>query len=316
MGVSNAPGKARTARGHGAKVQRSSVQLRHPVHGLPVRSEHQRDQDRGRLAKDTAVDTAVWVKGQGSSRLSSGSSTRSRARQAGIDWLSRQIRRGQGVRFLGFDTIRDGLAALIQWSNHFARRALNRAFQAMNADDSALPGIYSSPGPPWSGRVRATIDGVLGLARTLWETASAYVSTLRRGRGIIDSWPFRQLPDFLAVQGARSSSTTCARLGPGCGTSSRVLNDLRARARQILESIEAFVARIVDIRHPGRHRDRKRLAEAWEFVKALAADPIGLIQPHIDKLAATLNAEAPPKAKALGNNRSKRASASSRARAS
>lgn len=256
------------------------------------------------LAKDTAVDTAGWAKDKVVAGFEWVFDKIKGLVTAGIDWLSSRFDDIKEFASSAFDTIRNGLAALIDQITSPAE-LLTKAFQAMDAGSIAKAWglLKSGAALVWKG-MKATVDGVLSIGTGLWETASGYVSTLvNTVEAIIDSWPFRQLPLFLQAKARAIFEEFRALWARVRDFITDLLTRLRAHARQILESIEAFVTRIVDYSIDIVIDTVKQLAEMWEFVRAVAADPIGFIKPHTDKLAGTLNAEAPPKAVALGNEK-------------
>lgn len=256
------------------------------------------------IVKDTAVDSAGWVKDKAVAGVEWVFDRIKDLIDSGADWLRGKFEEIKAFASTCFDTVTNGLAALI---GHLTSptELLTSAFKALDAGaiGRAWSMLRSGVALVWKG-MRATIDAVLRIGTGLWDVASGFVSRLFGVvNGLIESRPFGLLPDFLQSR-ARALVTMFDRLWAEINAFiTDLLQRLREFTNQILDAISTFADNVVSY---GIHvviDTVKKLADAWEFVKTVAADPIGFIKPHTDKLAATLNAEAPPKAVALGHEK-------------
>ena len=216
---------------------------------------------------------------------------------AGIDWLEAKYTAIKEFAKSSFGTINNGLKALLERVTSPAE-LLTDAFRMMNGGLLATAWNLLKSGVTlvWRG-IKTTIDSVLSIGTGLWDAVSGFVSGLFDTLdGIFDSWAFGMLPKSVQ-SGARWLYNKVRALWEEIRDFiTDLLRRLREYADRILGAIERFVKGITEFAIDTVISTVKAIADAWEFIETVAADPIGYIRPHIDKLAAELNAEAPPKA--------------------
>lgn len=249
------------------------------------------------LAKDAVVDSASYVADQAVSAFDWVFEKIKGLISDGIDWLTRKYEAIKEFAVTAFDTINIGIDSLKGFITVPAE-LLTKAFESLDSDllGTAWSMLKTGATLAWKG-IKAIIDGVLDSATGLWDTVTGYVTTLfDRVEGIMDSWPFQQLPDFLQS----SARALFAEIRDLWVKVRDFLTDLLKRLKEyteeIVKSLETFVQNIVDYAIETVISTVKRIRGAWDFIANVASDPIGFIRPHTDKLAAQLNAEALPKA--------------------
>ena len=249
------------------------------------------------LAKDAVVDSASYAADQAVSAFDWVFEKIKGLISDGIDWLTRKYEAIKEFAVTAFDTINIGIDSLKGFITVPAE-LLTKAFENLDSDllGTAWSMLKTGATLAWKG-IKAIIDGVLESATGLWDTVTGYVTALfDRVEGIMDSWPFQQLPDFLQS----SARALFAEIRDLWVKVRDFLTDLLKRLKEyteeIVKSLETFVQNILDYAIETVISTVKRIRGAWDFIANVASDPIGFIRPHTDKLAAQLNAEALPKA--------------------
>jgi hypothetical protein len=249
------------------------------------------------LAKDAVVDTAVagfnWVFDEIKGLISSG-----------IDWLNDKFSEIKEFATSSFDTVKNGLSELLGNITSPVSNIIS-AFKNMDADmlDTAWNLLTNGANLVWKG-IKSVIDGVFNLGTGIWNTVSGYVSSLfGRVNSIFNSWPFRQLPDFLQRKAKSLFSGIRSVWMRIRDFITNTLKKLRAFTDRILKTIENFVNKVVSYAIRKVVKTVRDIKNAWKFVKKVTEDPKGFIQPVVDQLAAKLNTEVPPKAIELGRQK-------------
>jgi hypothetical protein len=256
------------------------------------------------VVKDAAVDSAVWVKDQVVAGFEWVYERVKDLVMAGINWLEAKYTAIKEFAKSSFDTINNGLKALLQRVTSPAE-LLTNAVRLMNGGLLATAWNLLKSGVTlvWRG-IKTTIDGVLSIGTGLWDAVSGFVSRRFDSLdGIFDSWAFGMLPK--SVQSVARGLYRRVRVlwEEIRDFITGLLRRLREYADHVLGAIEEFANKVISFGIDAVISAVRSIAEAWEFVKTVAADPIGYIRPHTDKLAAQLDTEAPPKALAFGNEK-------------
>ena len=249
------------------------------------------------LAKDAVVDAGGYVAEQTVSAFDWVFEKVKGLISDGVDWLTTKYDAIKEFAVSAFDTINIGIDALKGFITAPAE-LLNKAFELLDSDllGTAWSMLKAGATAAWKG-IEAIINGVLESANGLWDTVSGYVTDLfDRVEGIMDSWPFQQLPDFL-----QSSARVLFQEIRDLWVKVRdFLTDLLKRLKEytdeILDSLVTFVQNIVDYGIDTVIATVKKIRESWDFITEVASDPVGFIRPLTDKLAAQINTEGPPKA--------------------
>lgn len=256
------------------------------------------------LAKDAVVDTAVWAKDRVVGAFEWVFDKIKGLVTSGIDWLNAKFGEIKEFATSSFDTVRTRLGELIG-SISSPVDLLTQAFTSMNVGllKAAWNGLKTGVRIVWTG-IRATIETVLGIGSGLWKAASGFVTGLFDTiGGIIDSWPFRQLPGFMQ----RAARSLYEELRGLWVTVRDYLSDLLRRLKTfvqgILDSIEQFAEKVANYGIQKVIDTVRAIGEAWDFVKKVAADPEGYIRPILDKVAGKIESEAPAKAVDLGEEK-------------
>lgn len=256
------------------------------------------------LARDAVVDTAVWAKDNVVGAFEWVFDKIKELVTSGITWLTDKFDEIKAFATSSFDTVRSKLSELMG-SISSPVDLLTQAFTSMNVGllKAAWNGLKAGVRMVWTG-IRVTIDAVLGIGNGLWKSASGFVNGLFSAiGGIIDSWPFRQLPGFMQ----RAARKLYEELRELWITVRDYLGDLLRRlntfVQEILDSIERFAAKITNYAIQKVIDAVRAISEAWDFVKKVAADPEGYIRPILDSLAAKIEGEAPAKAVSLGEEK-------------
>ena len=256
------------------------------------------------LAKDAVVDAGGYVADQAVSAFDWVFEKIKGLISDGVDWLTKKYDAIKEFAVTAFDTINIGIDALKGFITAPAE-LLNKAFELLDSDllGTAWSMLKAGATLAWKG-IEAIINGVLESANGLWDTVSGYVTALfDRVEGIMDSWPFQQLPDFL-----QSSARVLFQEIRDLWVKVRdFLTDLLKRLKEytdeILESLVTFVQNIVDYGIEAVIATVKKIRDSWDFISEVASDPVGFIRPHTDKLAAQINTEGPPKAMEFGREK-------------
>ena len=249
------------------------------------------------VVKDAAVDSAVWVKDQVVAGLEWVYERIKDHVMTGVHWLEAKYAAIKEFAKSSFDTINDGLKALLERVTSPAE-FLTSAVKLMNGGLLATAWNLLKSGVTlvWKG-IKTTIDSVLSIGTGLWDTVSGFVSGLFDTLdGIFDSWAFGMLPKSVQSGAWWLYNKVRVLWEEIRDFITDLLRRLREYADRILGGIERFVKDVTEFAIDTVISTVKAIADAWEFIETVAADPIGYIRPHIDKLAAELNAEAPPKA--------------------
>ncbi|ROP28315.1 eCIS core domain-containing protein [Couchioplanes caeruleus] len=256
------------------------------------------------VVKDAAVDSAVWVKDKVVAGLEWVYDRIVSVVTAGTDWLNAKYADIKNFAGSAFDSIGNGVRALLRNITSPAEM-LTAAVKMMNGDllGSAWKLLQAGVTLVWQG-IRSTIDAVLSTGTGIWDAVSSFVSGLFGTiTGILDSWPFRQLPQAVQSAARRLVDGVRALWEEIRDYLSGLLQRLRAYADQILAGIGEFADNVTSFGVDAVLSTMRKISEAWEFVKRVAADPVGFVSPYVDRLAARLNTEAPPKAVAFGEEK-------------
>lgn len=256
------------------------------------------------VAKDTVVESATWAKDKVVSGFEWVIEKIRGLVSGGIGWLNSKFEDIKKFSKTSFETVSNGLSNLLGFITAPAN-LLESAFKAMNADllGSAWKALKTGAFLVWKG-MRTTIEGVLKIGTGLWNTASGFVSNLfSTVDAIIDSWPFGQLPDFLQKEARGLVKKLRGLWNEIRNFITDLLKRLRKFVNDILDSVEGFWKKVISHGIQAVIDAVRAISEAWKFVKKIAADPIGYIRPMVDGLAAKANAEAPPKAVQIGEEK-------------
>jgi Family of unknown function (DUF6861) len=256
------------------------------------------------VAKDTVVDSAKWVKDKAVAGFQWVFDKIKDLVSAGIEWLNDKFSAIKEFAVSSFDSVRTGLSNLLAHITS-PMSLVTTAFNTMNADllATAWNALSSGASLVWNG-IKSVIDGIFKVGTGLWESASGFVTSLFDNvNSILDSWPFRQLPEFLQSEAKALFSKIRSLWEEIRGFISDTLKRLRAFADGIIKSVESFVQRVVSYAIQKVIETVGAIKKAWEFVKKIADDPEGFVRPIIDQLVGKLNTEAPPKAIELGQEK-------------
>jgi hypothetical protein len=263
------------------------------------------------IAKDAIVDSATWVKDVAVSGFEWIFDQIKELVSSGIDWLNGKFSEIKEFATSSFATLRNGLSNLLA-NITSPVSTITDAFKNMDADllGTAWNALKSGATLVWEG-FKTIVDGVFSVGTGLWNTVSGYVSSLFGSvRSLIDSWPFRQLPEFLQ-RGARELFSELQSLWEKVsGFISDTLKNLKSFTDGSLQSIESFVKKVIDYGIEKVLETVKAIKDAWTFIKKIADDPEGFVRPTVEKIAAQLNTEVPPKAIELGHEKLQEASGS------
>jgi hypothetical protein len=261
------------------------------------------------IAKNAVVDSATWVKDIAVEGFEWIFDQIKEMVSSGIDWLNGKFSEIKEFATSSFDTLRNGLSNLL--GNITSPVSLiTAAFQNMDADllGSAWNALKSGASAVWEG-FKTLVDGVFSIGTGLWNTVSGYVSSLFGSvRSLIDSWPFRQLPEFLQ-RGARALFGELQALWEKVSNFIYdTLKRLKSFTESVLQSVEDFVKKIVDSGIDKVIATIRAIKDAWIFINKIADDPEAFIRPALEKIAAKLNSEVPPQAIELGQQKLREAS--------
>lgn len=252
------------------------------------------------LARDTASDAVAWA-GDKVSEAASRIWNRIKAvAEAGIDWIAGQLDAVADFAKSSIRTIEEALKGLVQRITS-PLDLLNRLIGALDAGPIAGAWSLLSSGATavWTG-IKGTADAVLRLGQGLWSRASRYVSSMFDTLdGLFGNPVFRHLPDSWQ-RAARTLYSRAQNLWLRLRAAiTSAIAQVRRFTDGVLNEVEHFVTKVTSFAIRTVIITVTRLADAWRFVSAVAADPIGYIRPYIDRLGAKLDADAPPRAKAF-----------------
>ena len=259
------------------------------------------------IARDTVVDSATWVRDRAVEAFQWVYDKIEGLVNSGIEWLNNKFDAIKEFAKSSFDSVKNGLKSLTGLITSPASM-LTTALIGMNVGliKMAWNSLKTGANAVWKG-TKAIIDGVLRIGTGLWDTASGFVSGLfSKIDAVINSWAFRQLPDFLQ-RGARALYNRIKSLW---NTIKNFITDLLKRLRKfcsdILNAIESFVQQVVGYGIQAVLDAVQAISDGWDLVKRVAADPEGYIRPYIHQLAAKINSDTPPKAVQLGEENSQK----------
>ena len=256
------------------------------------------------IAKDAIVDSATWVKDQAVSGFEWIFDQIKELVSSGIDWLNGKFSEIKEFATSSFGTLRNGLSNLLG-NITSPVSTITDAFKNMDADllGTAWNALKGGATMVWEG-FKTIVDGVFSVGSGLWDTVSGYVSSLFGSvRSLLDSWPFRQLPEVLQ-RGARELFSEIQSLWEKVNSFiTDTLKRLKSFTDGILQSIESFVKKVVEAGIDKIVATLRAIKDAWAFIKEIAADPEAFIRPALEKIAAQLNTEVPPKAIELGQEK-------------
>ena len=256
------------------------------------------------IAKDTAVDTAGWVKDRVTEGFEWVFEKIKGLVSSGIDWLNNIFSEIKEFATASFDEVRNSLSSLLGYITS-PINVITSAFN--NLDENLLLTAWESlkngTSFIWKG-IKVVIDNVLKVGTGLWSNASKYVSSLfNRIGSVIDSWPFRQLPGFIQRRARKLFKGIRSLWYKIRNFITDTLTRLKTFTSRILTSIESFSQRVVSYGVKKVIDSVGSIKRAWKFVQKVSSDPLAFIQPTINKLAAKLNTGAPSKAIAIGQRK-------------
>lgn len=256
------------------------------------------------VAKDTVVDSAAWVKDKAVAGFEWIFDQVKDLISSGIDWLNDKFSEIKEFATSSFDTVRNGLSNLLGYITSPVSLIMS-AFTNMDADllGTAWNALTSGAALVWNG-IKTVVDGIFKIGTGIWNAVSGYVSSLFASvSSIIDSWPFRQLPEFLQRKAKDLFNEIRSLWEEIRNFISDTLKRLRAFTDGILQSIESFVQKVLSYAIQKVIETVRAIKGAWDFVKKIADDPEGFVRPIVDQVVAQLNSEAPPKAIELGHRK-------------
>ncbi len=245
------------------------------------------------LAKDTAVSAFDWVVDKIKGLV-----------DTGIEWLNDQFEKIEEFASSAFKDVQTGLKTLLGFITA-PISLVTSAIENMNPNLLSVAWNLLSVGArAVQTGMNSLIKGVLETGNGLWNTASKYVSGFfTKVNRIIDSWAFKQLPSIVQ-RNARKLILGVSNLWSKI---KKFISDLMERLNKfvkgILDSIDSFLTNIVSKGIKRIIKTVRDIQEAWQFVKKIASDPEGYARPHINQATEKLNAEAPPKAVSLGEEK-------------
>ena len=203
----------------------------------------------------------------------------------GIDWLEDKFSGIKEFATSSFDTISNNLSTLLEYITSPVSM-LQSAVQDMDADLLGMAwGALTSGATAVLQEIESVINGVLETGEGLWNTVSGYVDTsFGRVEDLINSWPFRQLPDFLQSRAQSLFDSIKSLWQEGRDYTTDLLARLKAFTDGILESIRGFVQRVVSYAIDTVVETVRTIKDASEFVTRIAEDPEGFIRPVIDQI--------------------------------
>lgn len=237
--------------------------------------------------KDKAVEGFEWVFDQIKGLVNSG-----------IEWLSNKFDEIKKFATSAFDSIKATLGAAVNLVTA-PLNMITAAFTNMNADTLlAAWNMLTAGANAMMNMVTSVVTGILKIGEGIWGTVAGFISSIfSRINGVINSTVFGYLPDFLQ-KAARALFDTLKGLWDAVRNFwTNFWQKITAQIKQILTAIKNFVNKVLSFAIHGVIKLVRMLKTAWDLVTQVAKDPEAFIKPILEKLAAKLNTEAPPKAK-------------------
>ena len=264
------------------------------------------------LVKDAAVDSAIWVKDQVVAGLEWIYERLKDVVSAGVDWLMEKYEEMKAFGKSVFNTIFDGIRGLLHYITS-PSEMLTAAVKMMSTGllTTGWKLLKSGVTLVWNG-IKAVVGGVISIGTKLWDVASGFVTGLFDTiAGIVDSWAFRQLPESIQTKAQELVAGVRARWDEVREYITGLLQRIHDYADRILNAIGDFADKVTSFAIDAVVEALQTISEVWDFVKTVAADPAGFISSQVDRLAAKLKVEVPPKATAMGNQKIQEGSRSS-----
>ena len=280
--------------------------------------------DTASSAADSVVDGAKWVGGEvvngarwvgnkaaagaswvGEQISSAGQWVIDRIRSlinSGTDWLNEKW---EGIKAFGsscFEDIKNGFGGLV----HFITTPLSGFVSALSQMDADILGtvwnsVKSGSNALWVG-IDSVINGVLQVGSGLWRTALTYINGIfSRVEGLFDNSAFGILPDWLKRE-VRSLFNGLRTLWNHVSSFWIDLwNRLAGFVTEVLASVRSFVQKVMSFGIESVLKVLRNLKRVYGFVREVFADPMAYIEPLLARVAGKVSAEAPPRARGLGN---------------
>jgi hypothetical protein len=265
------------------------------------------------LAAETAKEGAVWVKDRVVAGVEWVFEKIKDLITAGIDWLTKQFDAIKEFAVSSFADIRTALGSAMGGITS-PITLITSSIANMDAGilAAAWGALSAGANVAWQA-VKSVIDGVLAFGGGIWNTVSRYVTSLFSAvGGLLDSAPFKLLPDFLQ-DAARSLYASVRSLWTSIQAFwTDFWKRLTSYVRDLLESVEGFVQKIMSYAIDSVIATVKTLKEVYDFVKLFVTDPEAVIEPVIASLADKIRSEAPGKAREVAQEKMTEAMASAR----
>ena len=258
--------------------------------------------DGARWVGNKAAAGASWV---GEQISSAGQWVINRIRSlinSGTDWLNQKW---EGIKAFGsscFDDIKNGFGGLV----HFITTPLSGLVSALSQMDADILGtvwnsVKSGSNALLAG-ISSIVNGVLQAGSGLWRTASRYIGgVFSTVEGLFDNSAFGILPDWLKRE-VRSLFNGLRSLWNRVSSFwTELWSRLTGFVTEVLASVRSFVKKVISFGIESVLEVLRNLKKVYGFVRQVFADPMAYIEPVLARVAAKVSAEAPPRARELGN---------------
>jgi A nuclease of the HNH/ENDO VII superfamily with conserved LHH len=244
--------------------------------------------------KDTVVAAAQWLVDKLKSVINSG-----------IDYLTGKFNEIKEFAQSSFSDIKGAVTgALGAITNPIG--LITTALGAMDAGllSSAWRMLTSGANAAWQA-VKTAVNGVLGAGGAIWDAVSGFVDSLfNTVNDLLQSEAFSLLPDVVQdpikglYQKVRDLWTSIRDYWTD------LWKRLTSFVKGVLDSIQAFVQKVVSYAIDKVIETVTKLKEVYNFIQRFVSDPEGTLKPVINSIAAKIKAEAPGKAKDVARQKS------------